>query len=63
MFRNSQKSFGAKSGKQRWVIHFGNRFLGRKLLDREGLVSWSIVMEKNQISGAAVQAFFNAQPS
>jgi hypothetical protein len=34
-----------------WVIHFSNRFLGQKLLGRERLVSWTIVMEENSIAG------------
>jgi len=31
------------------VFHFGNRFLGKKLLDRDRLVSWSIVIVDNSI--------------
>jgi hypothetical protein len=47
-FGNSQKSFGAKLGIG-WVFHFSNRFLGQKLLDREHLVSRSIVILENPI--------------
>jgi hypothetical protein len=34
-----------------WVFHFSNGFLGQKLLDRERLVSWSIVVVENRIIG------------
>jgi hypothetical protein len=50
IFGNSQKSFGAKSGGKD-VFHFSSRFLGQKLLDRERLMSWSIVMVGNSIVG------------
>jgi hypothetical protein len=30
-----------------WVFHFSDRFLGHKLLDRERLMSWIIVMVEN----------------
>jgi hypothetical protein len=33
------------------VFHFSNRFLGHKLLDREHLGSWRIVMVENPIVG------------
>jgi hypothetical protein len=32
------------------VFHFSNRFLGQKLLDREDLESWSIVMVENAVA-------------
>jgi hypothetical protein len=38
-----------------WVFHFNNRFLGQKLLDRERLVSWSIV--ENPIVGSKFRPF------
>jgi len=48
---NSQKSFVAKSGEKGGcsisAIHFF--FLGQKLLDKEHLVSWSIVIVENPI--------------
>jgi hypothetical protein len=44
-----------------WVLHFSNRFLGQKLLDREHLVSWSIGMVKNPIVGLKFRFFFYAQ--
>jgi len=33
------------------VFHFSNPFLGQKLLDRERLVSWIVVMVENQSLG------------
>jgi len=44
IFRNQIRGIG-------WMFHFSNRFLGQKLLDRERLVSWSIVMVENPIVG------------
>jgi hypothetical protein len=40
-----------------WVFHFRNRFLGQKLLDRERLMSWSIVMAENPIGGPKFRPF------
>jgi hypothetical protein len=34
-----------------WVFHLSNRFLGQKLLDREHLVNWCIVVKENPIVG------------
>jgi hypothetical protein len=39
------------------VLHFGNRFLGQKLLDRERLVSYNIVMVENSIVGTNFRPF------
>jgi hypothetical protein len=45
-----------------WMFHFSNRFLGQKLLERERLVSWSIVMVENPVVGwAKVLSSFYAQ--
>jgi hypothetical protein len=35
-----------------WVLHFGNQFLGQKLLARKRLLSWGIVMVENPIVGS-----------
>jgi hypothetical protein len=40
-----------------WVFYFSNRFLGQKLLDREYLVSWKIVMVENPIAGLKFRPF------
>jgi hypothetical protein len=40
-----------------WIFHFGNLFLGQKLLDRECLMSWSIVMVENPIVGPKFRPF------
>jgi hypothetical protein len=40
-----------------WVFYFSNGFLGHKLLDRELLVSWSIVMVENPIVGPNFRPF------
>jgi hypothetical protein len=40
-----------------WIFHSSNRFLGQKLLDRECLVSWSIVMVENPIIGPKFRPF------
>jgi hypothetical protein len=40
-----------------WEFHFSNGFLGQKLLDRERLVSWSIVMMENPVVGPKVRPF------
>jgi hypothetical protein len=40
-----------------WVFSFSNRFLGHKLLERERLVSWSIVIVKNPIVGPKFRPF------
>jgi len=56
IFGNSQKSFGAKSWD--WGgFSMSNRFYGQKLLDREGLVSWSTVMVENPIVGPKFRTF------
>jgi len=34
------------------MFHFSNRFLGLKLLDKERLVSWRIVIVENPIVGS-----------
>jgi hypothetical protein len=47
-----------KIGGTGWVFHFSNRFLGQKLLDRERLVSWSIVMVENPIVGPKFRPFY-----
>jgi hypothetical protein len=46
-----------------WMFHFSNRFLGQKLLDREFLVSWSIVMVENPIIGPEVEPFPTPPPN
>jgi len=56
IFGNRQKSFGVTSWWQ-CEFHFSNRFLGQKLLDRECLVSWSIVMVENPIVGPKFRPF------
>jgi hypothetical protein len=43
------------------VLHIINRFLGQKLLDRELLVSWNIVMVENPIVGTKLRPFFYSQ--
>jgi hypothetical protein len=40
-----------------WVLHFSNSFLGQKLLDREGLARWSIVMVENSRFGPMFRPF------
>jgi hypothetical protein len=40
-----------------WVFYFSNRFWGQKRLDRERLVSWSIVMVENPIVGPKFRHF------
>jgi hypothetical protein len=49
IFENSHKSFEIKSGEQGGCSISVIDFLGQKLLDRERLVSWSIVMVENPI--------------
>jgi hypothetical protein len=44
-----------------WVFHLSNLFLGQKVLDRERLVSWSIVMVANPIVGPKFRPFLYAQ--
>jgi hypothetical protein len=39
------------------VLHIINRVLGQKLLDREHLVSWSIVIVENSIMGPNLRPF------
>jgi 5-methylcytosine-specific restriction endonuclease McrA len=41
-----------------WVFDFSNWFLGQKLLDRERLVSWSIVVVENVIIGPKFMPFY-----
>jgi len=51
-FGNSQKSFGAKSGEQGGSSISAIDFWARNcLLDRVHLVSWSMVMVENPITG------------
>jgi hypothetical protein len=47
LFLETATSHSSKIRAIRWVFRFSNRFLGQKLLDRERLVSWSIVMLEN----------------
>jgi hypothetical protein len=46
ILQNSQKSFGDKA-----MEYFSNRILDQKMLEREHLVSWNIVMVDNRIVG------------
>jgi hypothetical protein len=40
-----------------WVFHLSNQFLGQKLLAREHLMSWSIIMVENSIVGPKFRPF------
>jgi hypothetical protein len=39
------------------VFGFSNRILGQKLLDRENLMNWSIVMVENPVAGSKFRPF------
>jgi hypothetical protein len=57
VFGNSQKSSRAKTRVIGCVFHFSNQFFGQKLLDREHLVSQSIVMVENILLGQSLRLF------
>jgi hypothetical protein len=62
IFANIQTTSGAKSAKSKEQVGVPfHSFLGQKLLDREHLVSWSIVMVENPIIGPNFR-LFSTQP-
>jgi hypothetical protein len=61
IFGNSHKSFGAKYREPGGCSISVIDFFGQKLLDRERLVSWSLVIVENPIVGPKFKPFFYAQ--